>query len=71
MSKTSKILATIGVIFLFMVLSGALQAGSGPGGRNPGIFGLILLFGVIAGIRAIWKSSGNDNNADNTSLKKD
>ena len=71
MSKTSKILATIGVIFLFMILSGALQAGSGPGGRNPGIIGLILLFGVIAGIRAIWKSSDNDNNADNTSLKKD
>jgi hypothetical protein len=71
MSKTSKILATIGVIFLFMILSGALQAGSGPGGRNTGIFGLILLFGVIAGVRAIWKSSDDDNNADNTSLKKD
>jgi hypothetical protein len=70
MTKTSKIIATIGLIFLFMVLNGALQAGSSPGGRNPGIFGLILLIGLIAGIRGIWKSSDN-NNIDNTSLKKD
>jgi hypothetical protein len=70
MTKTSKIIATIGLIFLFMVLNGALQSGSGPGGRNLGIFGLILLIGLIAGIRGIWKSSDN-NNIDNTSLKKD
>ncbi len=70
MSKTSKILATVGVIFLFLILSGALQAGSGHGGKNPGILGLILLFGVIAGIRAIWKQS-DGNDADNTPLKKD
>jgi hypothetical protein len=72
MTRTSKILATVGVIFIFMLLSAVLQMGSGPGGRNPGIFGLILLFGLIAGIRAIWKKpkTDNNNNADNTNLKK-
>jgi hypothetical protein len=71
MSKTSKILATIGVIFLFMILSGALQAGSGPGGRNPGIIGIVFMVGLIAGIRAIWKSPTSTKNAENTDLKKD
>lgn len=53
-----------------MLLSAALQAGSGPGGRNPGILGLIFLIGLIAAIRAIWKKP-KESNADNTSLKKD
>jgi MYXO-CTERM domain-containing protein len=70
MTKSSKILATVGVIFGFMILSAALQAGSGPGGRSPGILGLILLFGLFAGIRAIWKRP-KDDDADRTSLKKD
>lgn len=71
MSKTSKILATIGVIILFMILSAALQAGSGPGGRNPGIIGIIFMVGLIAGIRAIWKNPNPTPNAENTDLKKD
>jgi hypothetical protein len=70
MSKSSKILATIGIVLIFMIFSAALQAGSGPGGRNPGFLGLILMFGLIAGIRAIWKTP-NKQNAENTDLKKD
>ncbi|MBX2963694.1 MAG: hypothetical protein KF687_14370 [Cyclobacteriaceae bacterium] len=70
MTTTSKIIATVAVIFVFMLLSAALQAGSGPGGRNPGILGLIFLIGLIAAIRAIWKKP-KESNADNTSLKKD
>jgi hypothetical protein len=68
MKNSSKILATIAIIFVFMLLSAALQAGSGPGGRPPGILGIIFLGGLIAAIRAIWKKP---NNSDNTSLKKD
>jgi len=71
MTKTSKVLATVGIFFLFIILCGVLQLGSGPGGRNPGIFGLLLTFGLIAAIRAIWKTPSDINNADNTSLKKD
>jgi hypothetical protein len=72
MTRTSKILATVGVIFVFMILSASLQMGSGPGGRNPGIIGLIFTFGLIAGIRAIWKKpKPNSNHEDKTSLKKD
>jgi hypothetical protein len=70
MTRVSKILSTVAIILGFMLLSAALQAGSGPGGRNPGIFGLILLFGLIAGVRAIWKKP-TSNNAINTTLKKD
>jgi len=55
MGTLPKILATILAFFIFMLLSAALQLGSGPGGRNPGILGLIFLIGLIAAIRAIWK----------------
>ncbi|GGC83078.1 hypothetical protein GCM10011508_08020 [Flavobacterium lutivivi] len=70
MKNSSKILATIVAVFVFMILSAALQAGSGPGGRPPGILGIIFLGGLIAAIRAIWKKPKNDS-SDNTSLKKD
>ncbi|MEY5069606.1 MAG: hypothetical protein RLZ47_1468 [Bacteroidota bacterium] len=69
MTTTSKILATAGIILLFLVFSAAIQAGAGPGGRNPGIIGIVLLFGLIAGIRAIWKKP-NDDNSSNTTLNK-
>ncbi len=69
MTRTAKILATVGVIFVFMILSAALQAGSGPGGRNPGFLGIIFMVGVIAALRAIWRKPKSDN-TDNTSLNK-
>lgn len=67
MSKTSKIIATVALIIIFIILSGLIQAGSGSGGRNPGILGLVLFMGLIAGIRAIWKKSKDGN----TTLNKD
>lgn len=66
MTQTSKILATVGIIVIFMILSAVLQMGSEQGGRNPGIFGIVLFIGLIAGIRSVWKK-----NNDNTKLKKD
>lgn len=69
MTTASKILATVAIIIVFMLLSAVLQAGSGPGGRNPGILGIIFLIGLIVAIRAIWKKTKEDN-ADNTTLNK-
>jgi hypothetical protein len=70
MTKSSKIFATIGLIILFFIFSAALQVGSEPGGRNPGIIGIVLLFGLIAGIRAVWKKSSDDN-SNTPTLNKD
>lgn len=71
MTRSSRILATIGIVFVFMIFNAGLQAGSGPGGRNTGVIGIILMFGLIAGIRAIWKNPKSSNSAENTDLKKD
>ena len=57
MTRTSKILATFGIFIIFLLFNGLLQAGSGPGGRNTGIIGMILLFGLIAAIRSVWKKT--------------
>lgn len=69
MTTTAKIFATVGLIIVFMILSAVLQAGSGPGGRNPGILGIVFLVGLIVGIRAIWKKPKEDK-IDNTTLNK-
>jgi hypothetical protein len=69
MTRTSKILATVGIVLVFMIFSAALQAGSGPGGRPPGILGLALFLGLIAGIRAVWKKS-DDKDTGDTPLDK-
>lgn len=71
MNRSSKILATIGIVFIFMLLNAALQAGSGPGGRNTGGIGIILMFGLIAGLRAVWKKPKPVNDVEYTDLKKD
>jgi hypothetical protein len=69
MTRTSKILATVGIVFVFMLLNGLLQLGSGPGGRNPGIFGIIFFVGLIAALRAVWKSE-DAKGPDSTPLDK-
>jgi hypothetical protein len=72
MSTTAKVLATFGSFIVLMLLNGLIQLGSEPGGRNPGILGLVFMVGFIASVRAIWKNKkiGTDK-ADNTDLKKD
>ncbi len=56
MSKLSKILVTVGAIFIFFLLFGALVSARGDSGHStPGILGLILLLALIGAIRAIWK----------------
>lgn len=74
MSKFAKILVTIGVLFVYFLLSAvAVGVRESAGYKTPGFMGIILLVAVIGAIRAIWKSgkknSDNDNN-DTSILQK-
>ncbi len=65
----SKIIITIGIIIGFLFLFGLLTASRSSGGSStPGIFGIILMVGMIAGIKSVWKKEKDDN--DNHQLNK-
>ena len=64
MSKAAKIVVTVIVLFVFFLLfSLVVGVRAEAGNSTPGILGLILFFGVIYAVRAIWKS-GKDNKND-------
>ena len=62
MSKLAKILVTVGVVFLFFIITIPITAGIKSSGSSPTFINLILLMGLIGGIKAIWKSEKKDNN---------
>lgn len=68
MSQLSKILVTVGVVFLFFIIFGAIAGSMSDAGRTPGILGLIVFGALIGSLRAIWKKPKNDDNNDNTSI---
>ena len=68
MSQLSKILVTVGVVFLFFIIFGAIAGSMSGAGRTPGILGLIVFGALIGALRAIWKKPKNDDNNDNTSI---
>lgn len=68
MSQSSKILVTVGVVFLFVIIFGAIAGSMSDAGRTPGILGLIVFGALIGALRAIWKKPKNDDNNDNTSI---
>ena len=68
MSQLSKILVTIGVVFLFIIIFGAIAGSMSDAGRTPGILGLIVFGALIGALRAIWKKPKNEDNTDNTSV---
>lgn len=70
MSKASKTVVTIVVVLVFILLFSVVAGVSHDnGGRTSGVFGLILIGGLIGGLRAIWKSKkSDDDNNDNTSI---
>ena len=56
-----KVLVTVISIVIFIVLSAAVFAiRSETGHSTPGIFGFILLVGLIGALSAVWKKS-DDN----------
>ncbi|MEP2059921.1 MAG: hypothetical protein ABJJ05_19080 [Maribacter litoralis] len=71
MSTGAKVLVTIGILIGFFFLFGALTFTRKSGGSTtPGIFGLILFGGMVAGIRAVWKKPKNNDDSDNHQLDK-
>lgn len=68
MSQLSKILVTVGVVFLFFIIFGAIAGSMSDAGRTHGILGLIVFGALIGALRAIWKKPKNDDNNDDTSI---
>ena len=61
MSKGSKTVVTAIVVFVFVVLFGALVGAMGDAGQHtPGILGLILFAALIGAIKAIWKKDDEE-----------
>ncbi|WP_322551455.1 hypothetical protein [Flavobacterium psychraquaticum] len=70
MTNTSKVIVTIGIIIGFIFFVGVLTASrSSTGHSTPGIFGIVLFGGMIAGIKAVWKKESK-NDDDNHQLDK-
>lgn len=59
MKTLMKIVLTFVALFLFVAINGVIVETGGP--RWPGV---ILLFAVIAGIRAIWKYGKEEDSFD-------
>ena len=55
MKKSAKIIYTGIIVFIWLLLNALVQASAGPGGINPGMFGVVIMIGMILSIRAIWK----------------
>lgn len=68
MSQLSRILVTVGVVFLFFIIFGAIAGSMSDAGRTPGILGLIVFGALIGALRAIWEKPKNDDNNDDTSI---
>ena len=68
MSELSKILATMGVVVLFVVIFGAVVGAMSDAGQTPGIFGLIVFGALIGALRAIWKKPKDEEKNDDTSI---
>ena len=68
MSTFVKIIVTIGVVFLFFIVFGAIVGIRGGSGHStPGFLGLIVFAALIGALRAIWKGKGKKKE-DNSSI---
>ena len=60
MKQTTKIIVIIAFAFVFFLVFGLIVATRKSSGHStPGAFGFILLVGLIAAIRAVWKYNPN------------
>ena len=67
----SKILVTLGIIVAFLFIFGVLTFNAkSSGSSSPGIFGIILFIGLIAGLKAVWKKPAKTEEKDNHQLDK-
>lgn len=69
MSKLAKIVVTIGVVFLFLIVYGALVGAMSNAGHTPGILGMIIMIAFIGALWGIWKG-GKKNDNNNSILQK-
>lgn len=63
MNKFVKILVCFGILMVGTVIIQLFKEASGMRSGNGGIPGLIITFGIIAGIRAVWKYKPKDENS--------
>ena len=68
MNKSSQILVTVGVVFLFFIIFGAIAGAMSDAGRTPGFLGLIAFGGLIGALKAIWKDSNKEDSDNNNSI---
>ena len=68
MSTFVKVIVTIGVVFLFFIVFGAIVGIRGGSGHStPGFLGLIVFAALVGALRAIWKGKGKKKE-DNSSI---
>jgi len=65
MSKSAKVLVTIGAIFLYIIIATPILAAMKESGKSSGFVGLILLVALIGAIRAIWKKPNSEKDDKN------
>ena len=71
MKKSSKVLVTVVAIVVFVLLfSVVVGVRTDAGHSTPGILGVILLFGLIGALKAVWKKDGEQDNNDNEIKKR-
>ena len=72
MSKSAKVLVTIGAIFLYIIIATPILAAMKESGLSSGLVGLILLVALIGAIRAVWKKPNYEkddkNDEENSSV---
>jgi len=69
MNKVSKILVTIGIVFIFFILFGAIVGIRGEAGhRTPGIWGLAVFAGMVGALKTVWKKPKKEENENNNSI---
>lgn len=71
MSKSAKVLVTIGAIFLYVIIATPILAAMKESGQSSGFVGIILMVALIGALRAIWKKPKDDegnSESDNSSI---
>lgn len=71
MSKSAKVLVTIGAIFLYIIIATPILATMKESGQSSGFVGIILMVALIGALRAVWKKPKKDEDnieGDNSSI---